>query len=102
MAALRKPKTDPLDAIEAKLDEAKSSVDEIWQEEEASYSERSERWQESEKGQTTQERIDLLEQLAGEIETAIDTLNSSPRIKMPADPSARRRSGRRCDRRRRE
>jgi hypothetical protein len=76
MAALRKSKIDPLDGIEAKLDEAKTSVDEIWQEEEAAYSDRSERWQEGEKGQATKERIDLLEQLADEIGTAIDTLNS--------------------------
>jgi hypothetical protein len=75
MAALRKSKIDPLDGIEAKLDEAKTSVDEIWQVEEAAYSDRSERWQESEKGQSVKERIDAPEQLASEIETAIDTLN---------------------------
>jgi hypothetical protein len=30
MAALRKSKTDAFDAIEAKLDEAKAAIDEMW------------------------------------------------------------------------
>ena len=75
MATSHKAKTDPLDAIEQKLDEAKSAVDEMWQEEEAAYSDRSERWQKSENGQAAKERVDALEQLASEIETATDTLN---------------------------
>jgi hypothetical protein len=47
----------------------------VWQEEEGAYSDRLERWQESKKGQTTKERLDMLEQLVDEIQTVIDTLN---------------------------
>ncbi len=69
-------RTKEVDKLISQLEDIKNYFDELHTSRQDAFDNKSEKWQEGENGQSEEENLSMLEDLASEIETAFDSANN--------------------------